>query len=110
LEADDLIASYAHAALSAGWKVTIVSTDKDLMQLIQPGVDMLDPMKSERLGPQAVIEKFGVGPERLGEVLGLMGDSADNVPGVPGDRTQDGSKARAGVRNGRCRCLRQRPK
>ncbi|MBL0114914.1 MAG: DNA polymerase I [Sphingomonadales bacterium] len=84
LEADDLIASYAHAALSAGWKVTIVSTDKDLMQLIQPGVDMLDPMKSERLGPQAVIEKFGVGPERLGEVLGLMGDSADNVPGVPG--------------------------
>lgn len=84
LEADDLIASYAHAALSAGWKVTIVSTDKDLMQLIQPGVDMLDPMKSERLGPQAVIEKFGVGPDRLGEVLGLMGDSADNVPGVPG--------------------------
>ena len=84
LEADDLIASYAHAALAAGWKVTIVSTDKDLMQLIQPGVDMLDPMKSERLGPQAVIEKFGVGPERLGEVLGLMGDSADNVPGVPG--------------------------
>lgn len=84
LEADDLIASYAHAALAAGWKVTIVSTDKDLMQLIQPGVDMLDPMKSERLGPQAVIEKFGVGPDRLGEVLGLMGDSADNVPGVPG--------------------------
>ncbi len=84
LEADDLIASYAHAALAAGWKVTIVSTDKDLMQLIQPGVDMLDPMKSERLGPQAVIEKFGVLPERLGEVLGLMGDTADNVPGVPG--------------------------
>ncbi len=84
LEADDLIASYAHAALAQGWAVTIVSTDKDLMQLIQPGVDMLDPMKSERLGPQAVIEKFGVGPERLGEVLGLMGDSADNVPGVPG--------------------------
>ena len=84
LEADDLIASYAHAALAQGWKVTIVSTDKDLMQLIQPGVDMLDPMKSERLGPQAVIEKFGVGPDRLGEVLGLMGDSADNVPGVPG--------------------------
>lgn len=84
LEADDLIASYAHAALAQGWKVTIVSTDKDLMQLIQPGVDMLDPMKSERLGPQAVIEKFGVGPDRLSEVLGLMGDSADNVPGVPG--------------------------
>ncbi len=84
LEADDLIASYTRAAKDAGWDVTIVSTDKDLMQLIQPGVDMLDPMKSERLGPQAVIEKFGVGPELLGEVLGLMGDTADNVPGVPG--------------------------
>ena len=84
LEADDLIASYARAALDAGWQVTVVSTDKDLMQLIQPGLDMLDPMKSERLGPQAVIDKFGVMPERLGEVLGLMGDSADNVPGVPG--------------------------
>jgi DNA polymerase I len=84
LEADDLIASYTHAALSQGWQVTVVSTDKDLMQLIQPGVDMLDPMKSERLGPDAVMEKFGVLPEALGEVLGLMGDSADNVPGVPG--------------------------
>ena len=84
LEADDIIASYAVSALKAGWKVTVVSTDKDLMQLIQPGLDMLDPMKSERLGPQAVVEKFGVLPEALGEVLGLMGDSADNVPGVPG--------------------------
>ncbi|MBU6251810.1 MAG: DNA polymerase I [Alphaproteobacteria bacterium] len=84
LEADDIIASYAKAALAAGWLVTIVSTDKDLMQLIQPGLDMLDPMKSERLGPHAVVEKFGVGPEQLGEVLALMGDSADNVPGVPG--------------------------
>jgi DNA polymerase-1 len=85
LEADDLIASYTRAAVAAGWDVTIVSTDKDLMQLIDPGkVDMLDPMKSERLGPQAVIDKFGVGPEQLGEVLGLMGDTADNVPGVPG--------------------------
>ncbi len=84
LEADDIIASYAKAALDAGWLVTIVSTDKDLMQLIQPGLDMLDPMKSERLGPHAVVEKFGVEPDRLGEVLALMGDSADNVPGVPG--------------------------
>ena len=84
LEADDIIASYAKAALAAGWLVTIVSTDKDLMQLIQPGLDMLDPMKSERLGPHAVVEKFSVGPEQLGEVLALMGDSADNVPGVPG--------------------------
>ncbi len=84
LEADDIIASYAVAALKAGWSVTIVSSDKDLMQLIQPGLDMLDPMKNERLGPDAVMEKFGVLPEHLGEVLGLMGDSADNVPGVPG--------------------------
>lgn len=84
LEADDIIASYAKAALAAGWLVTIVSTDKDLMQLIQPGLDMLDPMKGERLGPHAVVEKFGVGPEQLGDVLALMGDSADNVPGVPG--------------------------
>ena len=84
LEADDLIASYTRAAVDAGWQVTVVSTDKDLMQLIQPGVDMLDPMKSERLGPEAVVEKFGVLPDALGDVLGLMGDSADNVPGVPG--------------------------
>jgi DNA polymerase-1 len=85
LEADDLIASYARAAADAGWLVTIVSTDKDLMQLIDPGkIDMLDTMKNERLGPHAVVEKFGVGPEKLGEVLALMGDSVDNVPGVPG--------------------------
>ncbi len=84
LEADDIIASYAVAALKAGWKVTIVSSDKDLMQLIQPGLDMLDTMKNVRLGPEAVIEKFGVGPDQLGDVLALMGDSADNVPGVPG--------------------------
>ncbi len=93
LEADDLIASYARAAVAAGWQVTVVSTDKDLMQLIDPGkIDMLDPMKSERLGPQAVIDKFGVRPEMLGEVLGLMGDSADNVPGVPGIGPKTASK------------------
>jgi DNA polymerase I len=85
LEADDLIACYTEAAKARGWKVTIVSTDKDLMQLIDPGkVDMLDTMKNERLGPHAVVEKFGVGPEKLAEVLALMGDSVDNVPGVPG--------------------------
>ncbi len=92
LEADDIIASYAKAALADGWLVTIVSTDKDLMQLIQPGLDMLDPMKSERLGPQAVIDKFGVGPERLADVLALMGDTADNVPGVPGIGPKNASK------------------
>jgi DNA polymerase I len=85
LEADDIIASYAVAAVREGWKVTIVSSDKDLMQLIDPGkIDMLDTMKNIRLGPEAVIEKFGVGPEQLGDVLALMGDTADNVPGVPG--------------------------
>jgi DNA polymerase I len=85
LEADDIIASYAVAAVRDGWKVTIVSSDKDLMQLIDPGkIDMLDTMKNVRLGPEAVLEKFGVGPELLGDVLALMGDSADNVPGVPG--------------------------
>ncbi len=84
LEADDIIASYAVAALKQGWKVTVVSSDKDLMQLIQPGLDMLDTMKNIRLGPEAVVEKFGVGPDQLGDVLALMGDSADNVPGVPG--------------------------
>ncbi len=85
LEADDIIASYAVAAVRDGWKVTIVSSDKDLMQLIDLGkIDMLDTMKNIRLGPEAVVEKFGVGPEQLGDVLALMGDSADNVPGVPG--------------------------
>jgi DNA polymerase I len=85
LEADDIIASYTVAAVKLGWKVTIVSSDKDLMQLIDPGkVDMLDTMKNVRLGPEAVMEKFGVGPALLGDVLALMGDSADNVPGVPG--------------------------
>ncbi len=84
LEADDIIASYARAALAAGWAVTIVSSDKDLMQLIGPGLDMLDTMNNRRLGADDVVEKFGVGPAKLGDVLALMGDSADNVPGIPG--------------------------
>ncbi|WP_174297809.1 DNA polymerase I [Sphingomonas bacterium] len=84
LEADDLIASYAKAALAQGWQVTIVSSDKDLMQLIEPGLDMYDTMNNRRLGPEAVVEKFGVAPDKLGEVLALMGDAVDNVPGVPG--------------------------
>jgi DNA polymerase-1 len=84
LEADDIIACYAQAALRQGWKVTIVSSDKDLMQLIEPGLDMLDTMNDRRIGREQVIEKFGVPPEQVGEVLALMGDSVDNVPGVPG--------------------------
>jgi DNA polymerase I len=84
-EADDLIASYTKAALAQGWAVTIVSSDKDLMQLMtDPSVDMLDTMNNRRMGPDDTREKFGVGPEKLGEVLALMGDSVDNVPGVPG--------------------------
>lgn len=84
LEADDIIACYAKAALAQDWKVTIVSSDKDLMQLIEPGLDMLDTMNDRRIDRDYVVEKFGVGPEQLGEVLALMGDSVDNVPGVPG--------------------------
>jgi DNA polymerase I len=85
LEADDIIACYAKAALAAGWQVTIVSTDKDLMQLIEPDrLDMLDTMNNRRLSVEHVQEKFGVRPEQLGDVLALMGDSVDNVPGVPG--------------------------
>jgi len=90
LEADDIIACYAKAALAAGWSTTIVSSDKDLMQLIEPpaggkgGVDMLDTMNDRRIDTDYVIAKFGVPPEKLGDVLALMGDSVDNVPGVPG--------------------------
>jgi DNA polymerase-1 len=83
-EADDLIASYARAVSQAGGRTTIVSSDKDLMQLIRPGVDMLDPIKQKPIGPAEVMEKFGVPPSRLIEVQALMGDSVDNVPGVPG--------------------------
>jgi DNA polymerase-1 len=85
LEADDIIACYAKAALAQNWKVTIVSSDKDLMQLIEDGrLDLYDTMNDRRLGRAYVEEKFGVGPERLGDVLALMGDSVDNIPGVPG--------------------------
>jgi DNA polymerase-1 len=85
LEADDIIACYSRAALAQGWAVTIVSSDKDLMQLIEPGLDMYDTMNNRRLGAEHVAEKFhGVTPAQLGDVLALMGDSVDNVPGVPG--------------------------
>jgi DNA polymerase-1 len=92
-EADDIIATYTCRAVEAGWNVTIVSSDKDLAQLIVPGqVDMLDTMKNERRSVQYVVDKFGVGPERLGDVLALMGDSVDNVPGVPGIGPKTASK------------------
>ena len=83
-EADDLIAAYARAATEAGGQVTIVSSDKDLMQLIRPGVVMQDPIKQKTIGPDEVREKFGCGPEKMTDLLALMGDSVDNVPGVPG--------------------------
>jgi len=83
-EADDLIAAYTLATTNAGGQVTIVSSDKDLMQLIRPGVDMLDPIKQKPIGPAEVMEKFGVTPDKMVEVQALIGDSSDNVPGVPG--------------------------
>ncbi|MFA7604010.1 MAG: DNA polymerase I [Novosphingobium sp.] len=95
VEADDIIASYACEAARRGWDVTIVSSDKDLMQLVglcaEPDdgveggcVDMLDTMKNQRIAVPEVIEKFGVPPEKVGDVLALMGDSVDNVPGIRG--------------------------
>jgi DNA polymerase-1 len=83
-EADDLIAAYAKAARAAGSETVIVSSDKDLMQLIGPGVSMLDPMKNTPIGPAEVEAKFGVTPDKVIEVQALIGDSVDNVPGVPG--------------------------
>ena len=83
-EADDLIAAYAKATNDAGGQATIVSSDKDLMQLIRPGVEMLDPIKQKPIGPAEVMEKFGVTPDKMIDVQALIGDSTDNVPGVPG--------------------------
>ena len=83
-EADDLIATYARLASEAGATTTIVSSDKDLMQLVGNGVTLYDTMKDKRIGRDEVIEKFGVGPERVVDVQSLAGDSVDNVPGVPG--------------------------
>ena len=83
-EADDLIATYARQAADHGARVTIVSGDKDLMQLIGPNVGMIDTMKNKMFGEAEVFEKFGVGPDKVIEVQSLAGDSVDNVPGVPG--------------------------
>lgn len=83
-EADDLIATYAKQARELGADVTIVSSDKDLMQLVGPQVIMYDTMKDRRVGTDEVIEKFGVGPEKMIDLQSLAGDSTDNVPGVPG--------------------------
>ncbi len=96
VEADDIIASYARAAQAKGWDVTIVSSDKDLMQLVgeKDGarIDMLDTMKNARIYIPEVEEKFGVPPEKVGDVLALMGDSVDNIPGIFGVGPKTASK------------------
>lgn len=100
LEADDLIATYARAAQREGWNVTIVSSDKDLMQLVgevdgpngPARIDMLDTMKSQRIYIEEVEDKFGVKPELVGDVLALMGDSVDNIPGIYGIGPKTASK------------------
>ena len=83
-EADDLIATYTRLAVEAGAEVTIISSDKDLMQLVSDRVTMLDTIKNRRIGPEEVKEKFGVPPDKVVEVQALAGDSVDNVPGIPG--------------------------
>ena len=83
-EADDIIATYALQAIEAGAEVTIVSSDKDMMQLVQPGIRMYDTMKNKMIGEAEVVERFGVPPSKVVEVQALIGNSSDNVPGVPG--------------------------
>ncbi|MFT9178923.1 MAG: DNA polymerase I [Zymomonas mobilis] len=84
LEADDIIACYSRVALERGFQVTVYSSDKDLMQLIQPRLNLFDPVNNCLIGSEQVVKKFGVVPEKLGDLLALMGDAADNIPGVPG--------------------------
>ena len=83
-EADDLIATYAKQAEAKGARVTIISSDKDLMQLVSDQVSMLDTMKNKAIGREEVIAKFGMGPEMVTQIQSLAGDSVDNIPGVPG--------------------------
>ncbi len=83
-EADDIMATLARMAVAAGGTATILSSDKDLMQLVGPGLTMFDPMKNKAIGPDEVFEKFGVGPDKVIDVQSLAGDSVDNVPGAPG--------------------------
>ena len=83
-EADDIIASYVRQTVAEGGEAVIVSSDKDLMQLIQPGVTMFDGMKNKVIGPDEVMAKFGVTPDKVIDIQSLAGDSSDNIPGVPG--------------------------
>ena len=83
-EADDLIATYSKKIIDAGAKVTVISSDKDLMQLVSTKIRLFDPMKSKVIGEKEVEEKFGVKPKQVIDVQSLAGDSSDNIPGVPG--------------------------
>src|SRR5262245_46569602 len=83
-EADDIIATYARLAEEAGAEVTIISSDKDLMQLVTPNISMYDSMKDKQIGIPDVVEKWGVAPEKMIDLQALTGDSTDNVPGIPG--------------------------
>ena len=83
-EADDVIATYARLGVAAGYTVSIVSSDKDLLQLLRPQVFLYDPLKNVPMGAEAAVQKFGVPPEKVIDVQALAGDSTDNVPGVPG--------------------------
>ena len=83
-EADDIIATYARIGNEKGWQVSIVSSDKDLMQIVDRNISLIDTMKNKSIGPDEVIEKFGVEPKKVIDVQALAGDSSDNVPGAPG--------------------------
>jgi DNA polymerase I len=91
-EADDIIATYAREAVEQGATVRIITSDKDLMQLIRPGVDIFDPGKEKVVGEAEVLEKFGVTPDKVVDVQSLAGDSVDNVPGVPGIGVKTGAE------------------
>ena len=91
-EADDLIATYTRQAVAAGATVRIVTSDKDLMQLVQPGVVLFDTMKDKEISDPEVLEKFGVTPDKVVDVQALAGDSVDNVPGVPGIGLKTGAE------------------
>jgi DNA polymerase-1 len=91
-EADDLIATYTRQAVKAGATVRIVTSDKDLMQLVEPGVVLYDTMKEKEISDREVFEKFGVTPDKVIEVQALAGDSVDNVPGVPGIGVKTGAE------------------
>ena len=109
-EADDMIATYARLACEVGADTTIVSSDKDLMQLVGPTVAMYDPMKDRQIGVPEVIEKWGVPPEKMIDLQALTGDSVDNVPGVPGIGAEDGGAAARAVRRPRHAARRAPPR